>query len=82
MQSKPDLNHKLKFPPPETLEIKVLTIEFIELWKRLSDLHKKNLKNFHESKGANTPSLLSPKFAQYQQNLTYKKDSHSCSLFL
>ncbi|KAB8033513.1 PAS domain S-box protein [Fluviispira multicolorata] len=45
LQSKPDLNHKLKFPPPETLEIKVLTIEFIELWKRLSDLHKKNLKN-------------------------------------
>ncbi|WP_186644387.1 PAS domain-containing protein [Fluviispira vulneris] len=52
LQCKPDLNHKLKFPEPETLEIKFLTIELISLWKRLSDLHKKNLKNLRIQRSA------------------------------
>ncbi len=52
LQCKPDLNHKLKFPEPETLEIKFLTLELLSLWKRLSDLHKKNLKNLRIQRSA------------------------------
>lgn len=45
LQNKKLLDQKLKFPVPETLEIKLLILELTDLWKRLSDSHKQNLKN-------------------------------------
>lgn len=50
LQNKTKLNEKLKFPQPTSLEIKVLILELNDLWKRLSELNSKNLKNLESQK--------------------------------
>lgn len=45
LKFKPDLGQKLKFPEAENVEMKTLILEFSELWNRLSDLNRFNIRN-------------------------------------
>jgi NtrC-family two-component system sensor histidine kinase KinB len=50
LQNKPQLGHKLKLPPPTSLEIKFLSSELSELWNRLSELDKVNVNQLIKQK--------------------------------
>jgi PAS domain S-box-containing protein len=44
LQNNPQLNQKLKFPEPNSLELKILIMELSDLWERLRDAEQVHLK--------------------------------------